>query len=193
MDKSVKGSNDGRGGCHRVVVGLLTVVDSILSIFVFAPLVVFYWRGCWQLMDLLLLPDNKLLSVVTSLAIGFSFGLFFCLFQGPLNRVFDHSRRPRLHLLASRIYTSIHCVSCVNHWRGVWQMWDLYTGVSWQSGATSLGIGLLTLAFTRGLKNILAPPFIVVPDHPDGYFNAPTLFGAQVGQGQGQVGSRVRE
>ncbi|XP_071531183.1 uncharacterized protein fusl [Panulirus ornatus] len=168
-----------RGARGRACTGLLAMIDSLLSIFVFAPLVVGYWRGCWQIMDTFLLPGNKQLSVVTSSAIGIVSGLLFCLLQGPMNTVFDHSRRPVLHLLASRLYTSVYCVCCVNHWRGVWAAWDLYTGISWQSGATSTGIGLLTLAITRGLKNILAPPFLVVTDYPTGYFDVPTLFSAK--------------
>ncbi|XP_042860983.1 uncharacterized protein LOC122246467 [Penaeus japonicus] len=172
-------STGGRRG--RACLGVLAVIDSLLSIFIFAPLVVGYWRGCWQLMDIYLLPGNKQLSVLTSLAIGNVSGLVFCLLQGPLAAVCDNERRPRLHLLVSRLYTAVYCVCCVNHWRGVWAAWDLYTGISWQSGATSAGIGLLTLALTRGLKNILAPPFIVVTDHPSGYFKVPTLFSTKVG------------
>lgn len=171
---------DAGGEWSKTVMGLLAVLDSILSIFVFSPLVVGYWRGCWQLMDIFLFPDNKLYSVLTSLGIGLLSGLLFCLIQGPLNSLCDHNRRPIIHLLISRIYSIIYSVCVVNHWRGVWSFWDLYTGISWQSGASSFGIGLLTLALTRGLKNILAPPFLVVPDHPTGYFDVPTLFKAEV-------------
>ncbi|XP_069170195.1 uncharacterized protein fusl [Procambarus clarkii] len=167
------------GARRRICIGCLGLLDSFLSIFVFAPLVVGYWRGCWQLMDEFLLPGHKQLSVATSFAMGVFSGMLFCLLQRPLNTFCNHSRRPSLHLLVSRLYTSVYCVCCVNHWRGVWAAWDLYTGISWQSGATSMGIGLLTLAITRGLKNILAPPFIVVTDHPTGYFNVPTLFRAE--------------
>nr|XP_045582996.1 uncharacterized protein LOC123745932 [Procambarus clarkii] len=168
------------GARRRICIGCLGLLDSFLSIFVFAPLVVGYWRGCWQLMDEFLLPGHKQLSVATSFAMGVFSGMLFCLLQRPLNTFCNHSRRPSLHLLVSRLYTSVYCVCCVNHWRGVWAAWDLYTGISWQSGATSMGIGLLTLAITRGLKNILAPPFIVVTDHPTGYFNVPTLFRAEI-------------
>lgn len=171
---------DAGGEWGKTVMGLLAVLDSILSIFVFSPLVVGYWRGCWQLMDVFLFPDNQLYSVLTSLAIGLLSGLLFCLIQGPLNSLCDHNKRPIIHLLISRLYTLVYSVCVVNHWRGVWSGWDLFTGTSWQSGATSLGIGLLTLALTRGLKNILAPPFLVVPDHPTGYFDVPTLFKAEV-------------
>ena len=156
------------------------MLDALLSIFVFAPLVVGYWRGCWQLMDIYLFPENKLYSTVTSLGIGVLSGLLFCLIQDPLTSLCDHTKRPVLYLVISRLYTLVYCVCVVNHWRGVWSLWDLYTGTSWQSGATSFSFGLLALALTRGLKNILAPPFLVVPDHPVGYFDVPTLFKAEV-------------
>ncbi|XP_076060917.1 transmembrane protein fuseless [Oratosquilla oratoria] len=169
------------GARKKIGVGhaLLAVLDSLFSILVVSPLVVGYWRGTWQLMDIYLLPGNKAMSVWTSLAIGLFCGLFFCFLHEPMTRCFDHERRPQLHLLMARLYTFVFCVGCVNHWRGVWAAWDLYTGTSWQSGVTSAGIGLLTLGICRGLKNILAPPFVIIPDHPRGYFDFPTMFEAK--------------
>ena len=159
---------------------LFCLIDSSLAIFVFAPLVVGYWRGCWQLMDIFLFPQNAYLSLYSSIAIGLGFGVFFGLAQNCLARSFPVGRRKWLFVFLSRLYTMIYCVVCVNHWRGIWLLWDNYHGLSWQSGATSAGVGLLSLALTRGLRNILAPPFLTFPDGRDGYFAVPTLFNAKV-------------
>ena len=165
---------------QRLCSAFLCLLDSFLSIVIFSPLVVGYWRGCWQLTDHYLLPKNKSLSVWTSFALGAGPGLFFCIVQQPMERVFDYKTRPKTHFVVSRLYTAVYCVISVNHWRGVWTAWDIYTGVSWISGVTSCAIGLCTLALTRGLINILAPPFLIVPDHPEGYFSVPTQFNAKV-------------
>ena len=165
---------------QRFCNGLLAVIDSFLSVIIFAPLVVGYWRGCWQLTEHYLLPNDTERSLWTSFAIGTVPGLFFCLAQVALEKLFDFGKRPTLHLIASRIYTIGYCVISVNHWRGVWAAWDFYTGISWISGLTSALLGIFFLSITRGLVNILAPPFIVVTDHPDGYFSVQTQFGTKV-------------
>lgn len=164
---------------HAPCTSSLCVLDNFLSLVVVSTLVVSYWRGCWQLMDLFLFSGNPKLSVYSSLIIGVVPGMIFCLLQQQLERVLDVNKRPFLYGLGSRLYTVIYSITCVNHWRGVWQLWDVYTGTSWQSGAISTALGIFILIITRGLKNILAPPFVICPDTPEGYFHVPTLFGAQ--------------
>ncbi|CAL4064344.1 unnamed protein product, partial [Meganyctiphanes norvegica] len=169
-------SSTHRRPTSKLCLWILGVLDQIISIIFITPCVVGYWRGSWQLLDIFLLPDNFKYSVFTSLGIGLGSGLFFTLIQGPLSRGCDHERRPRLHLFVSRLYTFVYCFCCVNHWRGVWAAWDLYTGITWKSGMLSTGIGYLVLCLTRGLNNILAPPFYVCMDAPAQYFTVPTLF-----------------
>lgn len=159
---------------------LLCSLDSCISLLIVSPLVVGYWRGSWQLMDIFLFPENPPLSVCSSLMIGIVAHLIFCLGQHQLKSSLDIKRNLLLHIIGSRVYTVIFSLTCVNHWRGVWQLWDLYTGTSWQSGTVSTVLGLSLLVITRGLRNILAPPFVIVPDEPREYFKVPTLFNAQV-------------
>ena len=160
---------------------VLAFLDSVISITLISPLVVGYWRGFWQLMDLFLWPSYILGSVLTSLLIGINGHLLFLFSQNHIKRFFDRIQTKKiLCWILSRLYTVVFAIFCVNHWRGVWQLWDLYTGVSWQSGAVSTALGVLLLVISRGVKNLVAPPFMIVPDCLQNYFEVPTLFTAQV-------------
>lgn len=178
--KTMARSTHSKSKRSKACTAFLCFIDSFLSIVIFSPIVVGYWRGCWQLMDRGLLPENPRYSLWASLAIGLGSGLLFGLLQDVLTKALLRSDFSLLFFIVSRVYTVIYCIGCVNHWRGVWMAWDIYTGTSWESGAASAGIGLLLLAVTRGLKNILAPPFVVVPDHKEHYFSITTLFKTKV-------------
>lgn len=64
----------------------------------------------------------------------------------------------------------------VNHWRGVWDTLDHYTGVEWATASWSIGIGVSGLILLRAFRNVLAPPAIIAVDGPDEYFTYPTMF-----------------
>lgn len=162
---------------------LLCLSDSILSLVFFAPLVISYWRGCWQIMDVILFPNNELHSLLASLCIGILCEILFGLTQNVLTKLSNIKKCSILFVILSRTYTIIYCICSVNHWRGVWMSWDYLTGISWQSGLISAFFGLFMLALTRGVKNILAPPFILIPDYRECYFLIHTQFKTTVSDG----------
>ena len=64
----------------------LFVVDNLLSAVVIGPLVVFYWRGTWKLLDVYLFADDKAASGWTCSAVG-NVGLVCLVYlQNPLAR-----------------------------------------------------------------------------------------------------------
>ena len=68
----------------------------------------------------------------------------------------------------------------VNHWRGVWQMLDHYTGVEWTTASWSIAIGASGLVLLRAFRNVLAPPAVMAVDGPEEYFTYPTMFRTNV-------------
>ena len=159
---------------------ILCILDSTLALVALSPFVVGYWRGCWQLMDLYLFANNKLLSIYASFILGVAIELVFCVTQSQLTEIFDYKKRHQLFLLVSRLYSIIFAFGCVNHWRGVWAMWDYYTGVGWESSLISMMLGILSLIMARGLVNIGAPPFVFLTDAPKDFFEMPTMFSIKV-------------
>lgn len=45
----------------------LYVLDCLFSVLVVGSLVVFAWRGIWVFLDIMIYPDNKTLSALSSL------------------------------------------------------------------------------------------------------------------------------
>ncbi|XP_075153757.1 transmembrane protein fuseless [Haematobia irritans] len=156
---------------------LLEILDVLLSCFIVAPCVIAYWRGTWELLGVLLFPQNVPLSALCSFLIGGIGHLVFTLTQ----RYFIDNIHPDKHRLTyyvvSRCYTFVFGIVCVNMWRGAWVLCD------WLTSATSLiiicivtSVAILFLIATRTLRNLGAAPYSVIMDHKSDYFDVETMF-----------------
>jgi len=118
----------------------LFLADNLLSGVVIGPLVVCYWRGTWELLDVFLYPDNKAASGWTCTAVG-NIGLLCIVYaQKPLAR-WMHADNTLHWLVGYHLYTYVLGGLNVCHWRGVWVLLDHYTGVSVLSSWTTFAIG----------------------------------------------------
>lgn len=154
----------------------LMAVDVALSTAVITPAVVTYWRITWMLMDIYLLPEHRAWSTAASVAIGF-FGMFvFTLVQHRLKSYLRPRKHTAMYYVISRSYTAAFAYSCVNSWRGVWDTMDMVTGTDTSVVAASLAVGICAMASMRTLRNVVAPPIVILTDNYDGYFEVPTLF-----------------
>lgn len=158
---------------HSVV---LEVIDSFYSSLVVAPLVVSYWRGTWNLSDVYLIPNNKIHSAVASLIIGIVGHLVFTIGQGSFRGHFDPNRHRLTFYCGSRLYTSIYGVICVNCWRGGWQLIDHYTARNMTTILSITIFAIISLMALKTIRNVTAPPFLVVTDTSQGYFDVPTMY-----------------
>ncbi|XP_041373465.1 uncharacterized protein LOC121386581 [Gigantopelta aegis] len=126
------------------------VLDFLISNLVIGPLVVFYWRGTWELLDMHLLPESPKLSNWVSLIIGVVIGVASGLLQSAFCRV-SLRFSPAVFVIFSRVYGYVLAFGVVNHWRGVWLLLNAYTGNSWLSPMLCLVIGSgLLFAFLSG-------------------------------------------
>lgn len=108
------------------------VLDVLFTVFGVHQLVVFYWRGSWQLMDLYIFPDNKTHSALVSLAIAYGLMLVLCVVQPLFNSVYhrhaskDPARRFLLCWLLEVVCFFFSNFVSVGLWRGVWMLCDAY-------------------------------------------------------------------
>jgi len=118
----------------------LFLADNLLSAVVIAPLVVCYWRGTWELLNVYLLPDDPAASGWTCFAIG-NVGLLCLVYlQKPLSR-WMRLDNPLHWMFGYHVYTYVLGGLNICQWRGVWVLLDHYTGVSVLSSWISYAIG----------------------------------------------------
>ncbi|KAL1122305.1 hypothetical protein AAG570_003710 [Ranatra chinensis] len=178
MRGSTAGITDGLRGSSRLHYIFLTILDNVLSSLIISPLVVSYWRGTWSLMDRYVYSGRPRESGAVSLAIGLVGVLVFTVTQRLHGRILHPESHRLVYYVLSRFYTALFGFVCVNSWRGAWMALDTYTGGDAPSVAVTTLVSLLLLLASRTLRNISAPPFAIVTDRYDGYFDVPTMFKA---------------
>lgn len=158
----------------------LMFLDVMFSSVIAAPVVIAYWRGTWNLMRIVLFPNNTLKSAISSMLIGTFGHFFFNYYQGKFSKSFHPDKHRITYMIISRMYTAIYGVVCVNGWRGGWTLLDLYVPKNVPTYFAILMISCTLLAFCKGLRNITGAPFILSTDHSKHYFTVPTMFKASV-------------
>ncbi|XP_029847030.2 uncharacterized protein LOC8024881 isoform X1 [Ixodes scapularis] len=157
------------------MVELRAFLDRCVCLFVVAPLVVAYWRGLWNLLDDLVLPDQPALSGWATACAGWSVAFALTALQEPFALL--ARRYPKSVKVVFRLHQFIYGAASISAWRGTWLVEDVYTGKSpWSAlGALLVGIGALLLC--RGLRNAAqAPPLMLVIDEAPDCFKAETRF-----------------
>uniref|UniRef100_A0A182PAV5 Fuseless n=1 Tax=Anopheles epiroticus TaxID=199890 RepID=A0A182PAV5_9DIPT len=154
------------------------IVNNLYAALVIGPLVICFWRGTWNLMDMQLFPEDEVLRMIILLVGGIGGHLFFMLLQTTLERWLDVEVRPMSFYLLSRVYTYIYGVMCVATWRGGWILIDRYSPPSLVFFMEASLVALLLLGSLQSFCNVAGAPF--VNDSPDGYFDVPTYFKSKV-------------
>lgn len=155
---------------------LLELIDILISSFIVAPLVVGYWRGTWNLMNYLLYPDDLLYSSLASCVIGAVGHMIFTGLKAQLKEFLDPNKRRLTYFIGSRLYTIVFGVICVNGWRGIWSLLDLYAAYEFYPIFVTSAFCATVLALLKGLRNITAAPFFIATDHSPDFFEIPTMF-----------------
>ncbi|XP_014273196.1 uncharacterized protein fusl isoform X1 [Halyomorpha halys] len=176
MRGSTAGITDGLRGISRSYYLFITFLDSLLSALVISPLVVSYWRGTWELTGYYVYPKELKKSSGVSLIVGLAGIMLFTLTQKFYRKVLNPNEHRILYYVISRGYTACFGFVCVNSWRGAWVALDAYTSTQTHSVIliTCASIGILIM--TKTIRNISAPPFAIVTDRYESYFDVPTHF-----------------
>lgn len=149
--------------------------DCVLYMLVPA-LVLFYWRGTWELCDIYFYPDSLQKSAICSMLIGYlgMAGYFFV--QYVLHRYHVHYPRKEnqrandVLSVLSRVETYIVGFFVVNAWRGLWFFQDIWlipsnpTVSAWVSHV----VGVVFLISLSKLKSVYAPPAVDMNDTDHG-------------------------
>lgn len=121
---------------------LWLIIDNTVATFIIGPLVVFYWRGTWSLLDLHLYPNEPFKGAWICVAIGNGGLMVAALLQKHFQRFLSMDKW-FVWLTAYHTYTYIIAFCCVCHWRGIWTSLNLYTGLKDESFVASLITGIV--------------------------------------------------
>lgn len=176
MRGSTAGITDGLRGISNSYYLFITFLDSLLSALVISPLVVSYWRGTWELTGYYVYPQEMKKSSCVSLLIGLIGIMIFTLTQKCYPKVLNPNEHRILYYVMSRVYTACFGFVCINSWRGAWVALDAYMSTEPRSVIIITCASIIVLIMTKTIRNISAPPFAIVTDRYEGYFDVPTHF-----------------
>jgi hypothetical protein len=158
----------------------LYVTDVLLSIFVFSPLVAFYWYSTWTLLDLYFIPNNKNLSNILSSLIGLLIILLFYMFEKRLFNLYSYfktqnTRLGRICLFGMRvIYVYVMGLAIICQWRGMWNLFDAYYFNDTRSQISLSILALTYFCLTRSTRCLIVTPFGLFVDDVDKFFDTDT-------------------
>ncbi|XP_055548350.1 uncharacterized protein LOC129731960 isoform X1 [Wyeomyia smithii] len=158
---------------------ILHVSDTLLSLFIISPLVVTHWRGTWSYMDLKADYFSPWYCFLLGSVLHTAFALLreplHAEFSGPSNGVKCWWKTVRRFVFA-RVYTYVFSLSCIMHWRGGWEVMRLYLDFDLWPALSVSAICFVPLVLIKAVRNLLAPPFLIMTDYKEFVFNFPTRF-----------------
>lgn len=158
----------------------ISITDTILSLFVVAPLTISSWRGAWGIMDIY----GEHFPGVNIFFLGCSVHVAFAISRDILVETINNTEkswtRKASTFFVRRLYTYIFAIACIMHWRGGWAIFDMIIGDKLII-AGYIGIGcLIVLILLKSVRNNMAVPLVILLDTKDVIFNFPTRFRAKV-------------
>ena len=105
---------------------MLYLLDTLLTVFVIHQLVVFYWRGVWEIFDVQLLPDDSHTSAIICVITAYILQSLVCLIELPANFL-CRSKQSKIIRWALEVVTYFFAnLVGVSLWRGVWILLDYH-------------------------------------------------------------------
>ena len=129
------------------------VLDHVFCLFVTSPMVPSFWRGCWFLYGHYVFPSNPAAHGWIMTAIGNLVAVPLYLMQNKLTRWLGNPH-PITWLLGYHSFLLVFTLTSVAQWKGVWQLWDHYTGLTVSSAMASVAIAVVVLIMLKCCKSV---------------------------------------
>lgn len=151
--------------------------DKFFSLVILPPIIVGYWRGTYNLLNIFLYTNNIELRSWIFLIIGILGNFILTLYQQQIKSFLNPEINRLRYLIGSRIYTIISTLICINAFRSIWHLFDIYiTENHKQILMINMLVVLIILGAFKGIRNILDTPYFLVHDRYEKYFYIPTRF-----------------
>ncbi|XP_021367494.1 uncharacterized protein LOC110459496 [Mizuhopecten yessoensis] len=115
-------------------------------------------------MDVYSFKDELELSAWVSVAVGNSIIFVLSILQ-KVSAAANKIENRLVYFVVSRSYLYLLGFGCVNQWRGIWYLLDIYTGITWQGATGTLLSGACALCCFRCFRSSLASPLVLQLDN----------------------------
>jgi len=161
-------------------------LNFLWSCIVVAPLTVLFWRGTWDLLDLVVYPKipaedvngksyRKDKSGLVSFIVGALVRIMLDLVKFHLGE-FLHSKPSVIKKLGGLAFTGVYALAGVSFWRGIWLLMKLDVGEkTFQLSVVLIG-GLAVLSFSQISRTLIGSPLAICVDTHENVFKPSTFF-----------------
>lgn len=180
--------------------------DTCISLFIISPLVILHWRAVWAIMadynDTYFPPWNCFIFGIvlhTTIALMREFLYEQCSKSSKNNNGKTWSGQ-LVRYIFTKLYAYVFSMGCNMHWRGGWAVLDMYlgelfllffvhsakliaclflfgnAGVKWNAVYVELGACLVVLLCFKSVRNLVAPPVIILTDSKNIAYQFPTRY-----------------
>ena len=141
----------------------LHVLDSLLSLFIFFPLNILFWRGAWDLWGLYVdpqpvYPSPRWLLLAVSLLAYSSY------FVAPLLDRLLQSSRSLSYFVSTRLFLIVSATLHLSLWRGLWETFDALQSSAWIVCVLQFVLSYGLLLFLCCARTCIFAPFYVAID-----------------------------
>jgi len=162
------------------------LLNFLWSCIVVAPLTVLFWRGSWDLLGIMVYPENPTEDVDSKSYRKDKSGLV-CFIAGAAVRIvmdltkfymgeFLHSKPNFIKKFGGLIFTGVYALAGVSFWRGIWLLMKLDVGEKTMQLCVVLIGGLAVLSFSQISKSLVGSPLALCQDTHENIFKASTFF-----------------
>ncbi|CRK94389.1 CLUMA_CG007896, isoform B [Clunio marinus] len=142
--------------------------------------VISYWRGTWEFMNLY----PEIFPGMNCMIVGAIMHLCLALLREPLNGKYNsYTRSQKKSFISScnlcivkKIYTFVFSLGCIMHWRGGWSVMEDYLGPELIPAIIVSVVCFIPLILMRAVRNLVAPPMVIITDSKEFAFNFPTRY-----------------
>lgn len=155
----------------------LEAFDKFFSLVILPPFIIGYWRGTYNLLNIYIYTNNLEIRSWFFLIIGIFGNFILTFYQRQIKSLLNPEINQLRYLIGSRIYTIISSIICVNAFRSIWHLFDIYfTSNIEQIMVMNILVVLIILGAFKGIRNIVDTPYLLVKDCYENYFYIPTRY-----------------
>jgi len=161
--------------------------NQVWSMLVVAPLVVMFWRGVWDMLDIIVYPDlpakdgshvdtnRKEKSGMVCVMLGITTRIVLDLAKFHTGE-FLHSKPGFVSRLGGYLFTLVYAAAGVSFWRGVWMVMRFDIGEREVQLSVMLVGGVSVLLFSSVGSTLITTPLAICQDKHEDIFMVATFF-----------------